>query len=242
MADRGARRHRQGDAGLSLRAHGAGRGRWARGHRSRAPGVSQGRGAVASEPSRHPPRLEREVEALCANDRRRRGQALARLSRHDGGRGKLAGRHCRPRRRAEPERGECAVEGAGRAATPDFVPADLERRGTASRHHPFAQPDAARLGLGGGGSDGGGARRSRSRRAGGGRQGARHRTCSERWKRASRARARLKRGHRALRRNRRRTRRACPRSTVRGCIAMSSGSPAWPIPSGSTFIWRCCLG
>ena len=166
----------------------------------------------------HPSRLEREVEALCANDRRRRGQALARLSRYDGGRGKLACRHCRSRRRAEPERGECAVEGAGRAATPDFVPADLERRGTASRHHPFAQPDAARLGLGGGGSDRGGARRSRSRRAGGGRQGARHRTCAERWQRAPGARTRLERGHRALRRNRRRTRRL---ARDRRCAAAS---------------------
>ncbi len=68
--------------------------------------------------------------------------------------------------------------------------------------------------------DKGGARRSRSRRAGGRRQDARHRACSERRKRAPRARARLERGHRALRRDRRRARRACPRSTARGCIAM----------------------
>ena len=42
------------------------------------------------------------------------------------------------------------------------VPADLQRRGAASRDHPLARPDAARLGLGAGGPDKGSPRRSRS--------------------------------------------------------------------------------
>ncbi len=73
---------------------------------------------------------------------------LTRLSRQYGGRGGLARRHRRPRRRAEPECGERASEGAGRAAVQDAVPPDLERRGAASRHHPLAHPDASCHGLG----------------------------------------------------------------------------------------------
>ena len=59
----------------------------------------------------------------------------------------MAGRHRRSRRRAQPERRERAAEGAGGAAAAHALPAGLERRGTASRHHPLPHPRASRFGF-----------------------------------------------------------------------------------------------
>ncbi len=149
LAAGGARGRRQGDARLSCRARGAGA--WRGGRRRRrgscgASGVPQSRRPSASQSPPHPPLVDREDEALLAMDRRRRGAALARVSRQHRGRGRLAGRDRRPGGRAQSERGQRAAQGARGAAAADLVPADLERGGASAGHHPVAGAHAARAG------------------------------------------------------------------------------------------------
>ena len=145
-----------------------------------------------------------------------------------GGRGRLARGHRRPRRRAQPERGQRAAEGSGRAAAAHAVPADLERRGTASRHHPLAHAGrfASRL-LAEDDLAKAVRRGARSRRARGRCQDACHRTRAEPRQRAARARARSRaRASSSTARSLQAFATPCPSLTAGGCIARSSGSPS----------------
>ena len=152
LADGGAARHRQGDAGLALCAlpavrPAAGRAvRRRRGGRARragrCAGPVAGRCAFASRPVPSAPHAQsRHRPHACRNRRRRRARAR-RLHAHDAGDGPVARRHRRFGRRDESQQRQCGAEDPRGAAAQRRAADRGACAGPPAAHHPVPLPKA----------------------------------------------------------------------------------------------------
>ena len=152
LADGGAARHRQGDAGLALRALPAVRPAAGRAVRRRAPdsarrggrcaGPLAGRCALASRPVPSAPHAQSRHRPHARRDRRRRRARARRLHAHDAGDGRVARRHRRFGRRDEPQQRQRGAEDPRGAAAQRGAADRGARAGPPAADHPLALPQA----------------------------------------------------------------------------------------------------